>query len=149
MGHRNVKEQRNKHVIRDQPDIDPRDAPACCVEGYSRGRRVSCAEGRGGCVPVAGDLGHALRAHGILDPHGVGSLISTAGVLLGEQVVIEGDEDPREHVRRARLWRRGREKVEEVGRVDMGVIEADEERHKLGELVAEEGRRRGVRGDGK
>ncbi|EAZ36461.1 hypothetical protein OsJ_20792 [Oryza sativa Japonica Group] len=47
------------------------------------------------------------------------------------------------------LWRRGRDENEEVGRVDMGVLEAHEEGDELGELVAEEGRGgRGGRGGG-
>uniref|UniRef100_A0A0D3GET5 DUF834 domain-containing protein n=1 Tax=Oryza barthii TaxID=65489 RepID=A0A0D3GET5_9ORYZ len=81
---------------------------------------VGGAEGHGGLVPVAGDLGHALRAHGVLDPPGIGGLLGVARVVLGEQVVVEGDEDAGKHVSGARLWRRGWDEIEEVGRVDMG-----------------------------
>uniref|UniRef100_A0A0E0A7G8 Uncharacterized protein n=1 Tax=Oryza glumipatula TaxID=40148 RepID=A0A0E0A7G8_9ORYZ len=110
---------------------------------------VNGAEGHGGLVPVAGDLGHALRAHGVLDPPGIGGLLGVARVVLGEQVVVEGDEDAGEHVSGARLWWRGWDEIEEVGRVDMGVLEAHEEGDELGELVAEEGRGgRGGRGGG-
>lgn len=99
-------------------------------------------------MPVAGDLGHALRAHGVLDPPGIGGLLGVARVVLGEQVIVEGDEDAGEHVGGSRQRRRGRDEIEEVGRVDMGVLEADEEGEELGELVAEEGRGGGVGGDG-